>query len=55
MDFSTSLDSEYNWIIQGKDPFDWFVLLDPLPDKRASFVAAVIEQWISIIGRPRRL
>jgi hypothetical protein len=44
IDFSTTPDSEYNWIIQGKDPFDRFVLLDLLPDKKALSVAAVIEQ-----------
>ena len=55
MDFRTTPDGEYNWIIQGKDPFDRFVLLDPLPDKTALCVAAVIERWIGIIGRPRRM
>ena len=55
MDFNTTLDSNYNWIIQGKDPFSQYVLLEPLEDKKASSIAAIIERWIGIIGRPWRM
>jgi hypothetical protein len=55
IDFSTTPDGKYNWIIQGKDPFSRYVLLDALEDKQASSVADIIKQWIGIIGNPRRL
>ena len=55
IDFSTMLDSDYNWVIQGKDPFNKFVVLDGLEDKTAKSVAIVVERWIGVIGRPRRM
>jgi hypothetical protein len=55
MDFSTTQDGIYNWIIQGKDPFSRYVLLDALEDKEASSVADAIKQWMGIIGKPQRL
>ena len=55
MDFSTTPDGNYNWVIQGKDPFNKFVLLDGLEDKTAMSVAIVVERWMGIIGRPRRM
>jgi hypothetical protein len=53
MDFSTTPDGLYNWVLQGKDPFNHFVLLAPLKDKTAAAVAEVIEVWIGYFGRPR--
>jgi hypothetical protein len=44
IDFSTTPDSNMNWIIQEKDPFNKYILLDRLPDKTAKSVAIVIEQ-----------
>jgi hypothetical protein len=55
MDFTTTPDGEYNWIIQGKDQFERFVLLDALPDKTAMSAALVIEKWIGIVSRPWRM
>jgi hypothetical protein len=52
MDFSTTLDGNMNWIIQGKDPFNQYVLLDALLDKTAASIANAIRQWIGIIGKP---
>ena len=44
MDFSTTPDGNYNWVIQGKDPFNKFVLLDGLEDKTAISIAIVVER-----------
>ena len=41
MDFSTTPDGKYNWIIQGKDPFSQYVLLEALEDKKASSIVDV--------------
>jgi hypothetical protein len=55
IDFTTIPDSNYNWVIQGKDPFSKYILLEGLPDKTAKSVANIIECWIGIIGRPWRI
>jgi hypothetical protein len=55
MDFSTTLNGNYNWVIQGKDLFNKFVLLDGLEDKTAMSVAIVVERWMGIISRLRRM
>jgi hypothetical protein len=55
IDFSTTPDSNYNWVIQGKDPFNKFVLLDRLEDKTAISVAIVVEHWMGIIGQLKRM
>ena len=55
MDFSTTPDGKYNWIMQGKDLFSQYVLLEALEDKKASSTADIIKQWMGIIGKPWRL
>jgi hypothetical protein len=55
MDFTTTPDGDYNWVMQGKDPFNKYILLEGLPDKTAKSVANVMERWMGIIGRPRRM
>jgi hypothetical protein len=43
IDFTTIPDSDYNWVIQRKDPFNKNILLEGLPDKTAKSVANIIE------------
>jgi hypothetical protein len=55
MDFTTSPDSIYNWVLQIKDLFSRHTWLIPLENKEAATVAAAIEIWIGQNGRARRL
>jgi hypothetical protein len=55
VDFTTTPDGDMNWIIQGKTPFNKYVLLDGLLDEIAKSVAIMVERWIGIIGRPQRM
>ena len=55
MDFTSTPDQEYNWILQIKDTFSKYVWLIPLLDKRAETVAKAIEVWIGQNGQARRL
>jgi len=55
MDFTTTPDRIYNWILQIKDHFSKFIFLIPLIDKRAATVAEAMEIWIGQNGHPRRL
>jgi hypothetical protein len=55
MDFKSTLDYEYNWILQIKDTFSKYVWLVPLSDKRVKTVAEALDIWIGQNGRARRL
>jgi hypothetical protein len=55
MDFTSTTDGIYYWILQIKDTFSKYIWLIPLVDKRAITVAAALEIWIGQNGHARRL
>jgi hypothetical protein len=54
MDFTTTPNGIYHWILQIKDTFSRYIWLIPLTDKEAATVAAALEIWIGQNGRARR-
>jgi hypothetical protein len=50
MDFRTTPEGEYNWIIQGKRSI-FSVCLEALTGKNSSTVAEVIKRWTGVIGK----
>jgi hypothetical protein len=55
MDFSTTPDGEYKWILQMKDHFTKMVWLRGLKDKTAAGVCNELEKWMDEHGEPRKL
>ena len=51
MDFTSTPNGIYHWILQIKDTFSKYIWLIPLVDKSAPTVAATIEIWIGQNGR----
>jgi hypothetical protein len=55
IDYSTTPDGNYNWVVQIKDHFSCFIWLEALKDKTALSVANIFSQWIGRNGKPRKV
>jgi len=55
MDFSTTPDGDFLWILQLKDHFTKMVWLRALKDKTALSVSVELEKWMDEHGEPRKL
>ena len=55
MDFSTTADREFLWILQLKDHFTKMVWLQALKDKTALGVSVELEKWMDEHSEPRKL
>jgi hypothetical protein len=55
MDFRTTPDKGYCWVLQIKDHFLCYIWLFPLEDKTAKSVVQELDPWIGQNGKPRRL